>query len=69
VITMPLSTMSAASSGGVRSRHVRTVSTMVITGSRSASRISSSVITIVFGIPSMRSRPFTSIVRRSPPIG
>ena len=66
---MPLSTMSAASSGGVRSRHVRTVSTMVITGSRSASRISSSVITIVFGIPSMRSRPFTSIVRRSPPIG
>src|SRR5438445_727083 len=30
-MTMPLSTMSAASSGGVRSRQVRTVSTIVMT--------------------------------------
>src|SRR5216117_2321549 len=60
-MTMPLSTMSAASSGGVRSRQVRTVSTIVMTGSRSASRISSSVMTMVFGMPSMRSRPLTSI--------
>ena len=65
--TMPLSTMSAASSGGVRSRQVRTVSTIAITGSRRASRISSSVTTMVFGMPSMRSRPLTSMVLRSRP--
>src|SRR5712692_3390332 len=69
VMTMPVSTISAASSGGVCSRQVRTVSTMVITESRSASRISSSVRTTVFGKPSTRSRPFTSMVRCSPAPG
>ena len=41
---MPLSTMSAASSGGVRSRAILRASTIALTGSCSASRISSSEI-------------------------
>jgi hypothetical protein len=41
VSTMPLSTMSADSSGGVRSRALRTASTMALMGSARASRISS----------------------------
>src|SRR4029077_16755118 len=59
--TIPLSMMSAESSGGVRSRAMRTASTMVATGSASASRISSSEMVSVFGTPSTRSRPLMSI--------
>ena len=40
--TTPLSTMSAANSGGVRSRAIFTASTMVLNVSAKASRISSS---------------------------
>src|SRR5438128_6182017 len=69
VMTMPVSTISAASSGGVCSSHVRTVSTMAITASPSASLTSFSVTTTVFGKPSTRSRPFTSMVRGSPSPG
>ena len=46
---MPFSMMSAASSGGVLSRVTFTASTMADTGSSMASRISSVVVTIVFG--------------------
>ena len=63
--TMPRSTMSADSSGGVRSSATRTASTMTLTVSASASRISSSVMVIVFGTPSIRCRPLISIVIRS----
>ena len=62
---MPLSTMSAASSGGVRSSTERTASTIALTGSASASRISSQFTTSVFGTPATRSRPLTSIVMTS----
>src|SRR5208282_909564 len=60
--TMPLSTMSDASSGGVRSSAIRTDSTTWRTGSISASRISSSVISIILGTPATRSRPLISMV-------
>src|SRR3954452_3706775 len=63
--TIPLSMMSADSSGGVRSRAMRTASTMVATGSASASRISSSEIVSVLGTPSTRSRPLISILSSS----
>ena len=69
VSTMPLSTMSAAISGGVRSSTMRTASMMVMMGSRRASRISSSLISMVLGKPAMRSRPFTGMVRGGSPWG
>src|SRR5215472_159462 len=59
---MPLSIMSEASSGGVRSSAMRTDSIICRTGSWSASRISSSVISISFGTPATRSRPRISMV-------
>ena len=59
--TMPFSTMSAASSVGVRSRAIFTLSTTALTGSESASSTSSDLISRVFGTPATRSRPFTSI--------
>ena len=62
---MPRSTMSADSSGGVRSSATRTASTMTLTVSASASRISSSLIVMVLGTPSIRCRPLISIVIRS----
>ena len=58
---MPLSTMSAASSGGVRSSAILTLSTTALIGSWSASSTSSDLISRVFGTPATRSRPFTSI--------
>ncbi len=64
---MPLSTMSALSSGGVRSSAAITASTIVLIGSLSASRISSEFTTTVFGTPATRSRPLTSIVSTSSP--
>ncbi len=62
---MPLSTMSADSSGGVRSSTTRTASTMALTGSPRASRISSELMVRVLGTPATRSRPLTSMVRTS----
>ena len=61
-MTTPLSTKSAASSGGVASSVVLTVSTTPRTGSCRASRISSLVTTTLRGRPFFRSRPRTSIV-------
>ena len=65
VRTIPLSTMSAESSGGVCSSATRTASMMFETVSDRASRTSSSEITRVLGIPSTRSRPLISIVNSS----
>ena len=59
---MPRSTISAESSGGVRSSATRTASTMTLTVSASASRISSSLMVMVLGTPSIRWRPLISIV-------
>src|SRR5215813_1960078 len=61
VSTIPRSTMSAESSGGVRSSATRTALTMVATESARASRTSSSVTTMVFGMPSIRLRPLISM--------
>jgi len=47
--TIPLSTISAASSGGVFSRAIRTESTMALTGSTIASRMSFEEISRVWG--------------------
>ena len=58
--TIPRSTMSAASSGGVDSRAFRMVFTICEQTSLSASRTSSSPRTSVLGIPVTRSRPRTS---------
>ena len=66
VITMPRSTMSLASSGGVISSARRTASTICWIGSWIASRISRECTRTVFGMPETRSRPFTSISRSSP---
>src|SRR5690606_37890182 len=66
VITMPRSTMSLASSGGVISRARRTASTIACTGSWTASRISLECTVTVLGMPDTRSRPLTSIWRSSP---
>src|ERR1019366_7401807 len=60
-ITKPRSTRSAESSGGQRSRVVRTASTMAATVSARASRTSWDVMWIVFGRPATESRPLTSI--------
>jgi len=57
---IPLSTISAASSGGVFSREILIASTTSETGSARASLISSEVTSIIFGAPAIRSRPFTS---------
>src|SRR5258706_561555 len=62
VRTMPRSLMSAESSGGVRSRATRTALRMVATHSLKASRISLSSMVTVRGTPSIRLRPFTSMV-------
>ena len=48
---------SPESSGGHLSRVVFTASTMALTGSSMALRISSALTTIVFGRPETRSRP------------
>jgi hypothetical protein len=66
VITMPRSTMSDASSGGVISSARRTASTICWMGSWMASRISCECTRTVFGMPDTRSRPLTSISRSSP---
>ena len=65
VMTMPWSTMSDASSGGVISRAARTASTMEPICSIMHSRTSWEWIGTIFGIPETRSRPFTSISRSS----
>src|SRR5262245_8210560 len=52
VSTIPRSQMSAASSGGVRSRPSRTAWMIILIGSASASRTSPSVIVTVVGFPS-----------------
>ena len=62
VSTMPRSLMSAESSGGVRSNATRMAFRIVDTHSLSASRISLSSIVTVRGTPSIRLRPFTSMV-------
>src|SRR5437870_2252423 len=62
--TRPRSTRSAESSGGHRSRVIRTESTIVEIGSSSASRTSWEVIISVFGRPATRSRPLTSTLAR-----
>ncbi len=58
--------MSAASSGGVRSSVILTASTIELTVSASASRISSELTSIVLGTPASKSRPLTSIVVSRP---
>ena len=62
VITMPFSTMSAASSGGACSSAIFTPSTICRTGSEMASATWASVMVISFGTPFTRSRPRTSIL-------
>src|SRR3954471_20499461 len=57
VSTMPRSMTSPESSGGVLSRVVLTASTIWLTGSSIALRISSELTTMVFGRPVTRSRP------------
>ena len=59
---IPLSNISAESSGGVRSNAFFTASTIMLTGSFNACRTSSEVTSIVFGIPDTRSLPLTDIV-------
>ena len=59
---MPRSLISAESSGGVRSSATRIAFRMVATHSLRDSRISLSSMVTVRGTPSMRLRPFTSIV-------
>src|SRR6266542_4431483 len=68
VMTMPRSTMSDASSGGVIPSARRTASTICWIGSCTASRISLECSRTIFGMPDTRSWPFTSI-SRSAPIG
>src|SRR6266851_2699484 len=53
----------------VQSPQERAAMMMSVTGSRSASRISSAVITTVLGRPSSRSRPWTSMGSWSSPSG
>jgi len=65
VRTIPLSMTSAASSGGVRSRVFLTASTIWLTGSSIALRISSAPMVIVLGRPLTRSRPRMSVVGSS----
>ncbi len=59
---IPLSTISAASSGGVLSSAVFMVSTTAEIGSDKASLISSELISIVLGAPLIKSLPLTSKV-------
>jgi rod shape-determining protein MreB len=59
-MTMPRSTMSEASSGGVCSSEARRASAIWFTGSWSASRTSVEEILIVLGMPPIRSRPLIS---------
>ena len=65
VKTIPLSTISPESSGGVCSSATRIALMIVPTHSDKASRISSSVITRVLGIPSIKLRPLISTVTGS----
>src|SRR5258708_36964 len=69
VSTMPLSRMSAASSGAVCSSATLTASTMALTGSVRLSEIWRSLMTSSFGTPFIRSRPLISIIRPSPSSG
>src|SRR6202158_2741 len=62
VSTMPRSLISAESSGGVRSSAPRIAFKIVATHSASDSRISLSSIVTVRGTPSIKLRPFTSMV-------
>ena len=57
VSTMPCSIRSPESSGGVWSKVVLTASTMEVTGTSMALRISSLATTMVLGRPETRSRP------------
>ena len=57
---MPLSTISAASSGAVFSRATLTVSMIAPTGSARLSAISRWLIVIALGTPFIRSRPLMS---------
>ena len=59
---IPLSTISAANSGGVFSRETFMASTTSAIGSARASLISSDVTSIILGAPAIRSRPLTSNV-------
>jgi hypothetical protein len=63
---MPLSTMSAASSGGVCSSATFTASTICADRFGQASAIWRWVMTISFGTPFIRSRPLISMVTPSP---
>ena len=63
VRTMPRSTISAASSGGVFSSTACTLSTISEAISPAACRTSSELIRIVLGSPVTTSRPVTGIVR------
>ena len=69
VRTMPWSQMSAASSGAVFSSAMRTPSTIVPTGSESASAIWPWLIEISFGTPLTRSRPLMWTVLPMPSTG
>ena len=62
VIIIPLSKISEANSGGVLSSAFLTASTIMLTVSFNACRISSEDTSIVFGIPLTKSRPLTVIV-------
>src|SRR5712692_6097847 len=62
VKTMPRSLISAESSGGVRSSATRIAFRIVATHSPSDSRISLSSMVTVRGTPSIKLRPFTSMV-------
>ena len=57
---IPLSTMSAANSGGVFYNDIFIASTTSVIGSDNASLISSDVTSIIFGAPAIRSLPLTS---------
>ena len=62
VRTIPLSIISAESSGGVFSRTLLTESIIALNGSSRASLISSEFIVMVFGRPLIRSLPLNSKV-------
>ena len=63
VSTMPLSLISADSSGGVCSSATRIAFIIVATHSLNAPRISSSLMVTVRGMPSIKLRPLISIVK------
>ena len=61
-IMIPRSTISAASSGGVRSSAIFTAATIPAIGSAIAARISVPVIGTARGNPDTRSRPRTAVI-------